>query len=1506
MSGPAATATGPQQPLPMATAGTTLTRASSSSGRRPSTSSEEPCPDGEKPQQIISNSTADILTKINSTPSPDLDVVAAGRLKAQHSFNPLRRWRSIPPVPSAPSTSLEANASVFSQITFTWISPFMHVGFLRPLTQPDIPLVPPFRESATLSTRLQESFDRRLSKGEKQPLLWALNETFFREFWLSGVSRLCADIFLVMTPFTLKYLIQFATNAYVAQHTPEAKVPPVGHGVGMAVGIAVMQGIASVAMGQFVYRGMMSGGQMRAALIGMIFKKSLRISARATARGGMSLGESEGNDENQKKKKKKANQDTLSPAEGWTNGHITNLMSIDTYHIDSVCAWFHLIWTCPITIILTLTILLINISYSALAGFALLILSVPTLGKVMRVLTARRRLMNKITDKRVGLTQEILLGVCFVKYYAWEESFLAQLKKLRSEEIKSVQFLLGVRAGVTAVGLSMPVFGAMLAFITYSLTGNTLNPANIFSSLALFNTLRLPLNFLPVVIGQIADAWVSVQRIETFLKAEEVQDNREMQDMSDGIAVRILDGEFTWEKSPENAPNSKGTAGASGVPLLKSEIKAAKKAAKEEKKAAKKGPGGSGGPGTLVEEDEKSSEPFKLQNINLAFQQDELVAVVGAVASGKTSLLAAIVGEMRQSHGVIRQASRLAYCPQYAWIQNASVRENIVFGRDFDPEWYQKVVYACALQPDLDMLPDGDATEIGERGITVSGGQKQRINIARAIYFDAGIVLMDDPLSAVDAHVGRHLFDEAICGLLKGKCRILATHQLHVLDRCDRVIWMDDGAVKAVGTYQELMEAEEGFRTLVGEYGREKEEAEGGEDEDKGRTRKDTSGSEDNINNDVDTPTTTTPSTTSADISRIPSRKNVPPAAAGPPGRPSKLMQTEERSTSSVGWKVYKAYILASGTFLSAPGIMLMLLLSQGANLMTTLWLSFWTSGKFGLSNGTYIGVFAGLGAAQSALMFAFAFWLTIAGTTSSKTLMAQAMERVLRAPMSFFDTTPIGRIINRFSKDVDVMDNNLTDAIRMYFFTLAMISSVCILVIAYFPYFAIALFPLIVLFFMAASYYRSSAREIKRHEAVLRSIVYAKFSEALTGISTIRAYGLQSRFTSELHTAIDAMDSAYFITFANHRWLSLRLDTIGNLLVFTTAILVVTSRFSVSPAISGVVLSCILQIAMMIQWMIRQLAEVENAMNATERVHYYGTELPSEAPLYTNATVHLRPTWPETGKIDFQSVSMRYRPSLPLVLNGIDLSIAGGERIGVVGRTGAGKSSMMSALFRLVELSSGKILIDGTDIHTLGLHDLRKKLAIIPQDPTLFRGTVRSNLDPFEEHTDAELWDALRKSYLVDDAPPPEIANGETTPTSVTQQQSITLSTPVLDAGENFSLGQRQLMALARALVRNSRIIICDEATSSVDQETDRKIQRTMREGFAGRTVLCIAHRLGTVLGYDRVVVMDRGKVVEMGGPKELWERGGVWRGMCEKGGVKEEDFEVKGGWVGEENALE
>lgn len=512
-------------------------------------------------------------------------------------------------------------------------------------------------------------------------------------------------------------------------------------------------------------------------------------------------------------------------------------------------------------------------------------------------------------------------------------------------------------------------------------------------------------------------------------------------------------------------------------------------------------------------------------------------------------------------------------------------------------------------------------------------------------------------------------------------------------------------------------------------------------------------------------------------------------------------------------------------------------------------------------------------------MMFLFSIAVSVYGTEAGKVMLHRAIYQVLRAPMSFFDTTPLGRITNRFSKDIDVMDNTLTDAIRMYFMTLAMIISVFILIISYYYYYAIALGPLFIVFMFSAAYYRASAREVKRHESVLRSSVFARFSEAVQGTPTIRAYGLQAQFSRSVRAAIDDMNSAYYLTFANQRWLSVRLDIIGILLVFTTGILVVTSRFSVDPSIAGLVLSYILTIVQMIQFTVRQLAEVENNMNATERIHHYGTMLDEEAPIHKNTPP---PSWPSRGEIAFNDVQMRYRPGLPLVLKGLSMHVAPGERIGVVGRTGAGKSSIMSTLFRLIELDAGSIVIDGVDIASIGLHDLRSKLAIIPQDPTLFKGTIRSNLDPFNEHADLDLWSALRQADLVAADAVMDDHSGR-----------IHLDSVVEEEGLNFSLGQRQLMALARALVRGSRIIVCDEATSSVDFETDQKIQKTILEGFRGRTLLCIAHRLKTIIGYDRICVMDQGKIAELDSPLRLWEReGGIFRGMCERSGIRREDF--------------
>ncbi|EQB43782.1 ABC transporter [Colletotrichum gloeosporioides Cg-14] len=1336
--------------------------------------------------------------------------------------NPLR-WGGVPPVPEERIVSREYKAGFFSKLTFQWMAPLMSTGYKRQLEPNDIWTVNPDRAADVMTDKLKAAFQKRVDKGDKYPLLWALHETYFFEFWLGGFLQLMSTIFQVMSPFTLRYLIQFANDAWDAANQGQPP-PPLEKSLGT---------------NHFIYRGMMIGGQSRAVLISAIFEKSMSLSGRAKA-GGLKEGAKPQSDDKGKKKEKNGKKgDAKGPAisgdgTGWGNGRIVNLMSVDTYRIDQACALFHLTWTAPISCVITLVVLCINLSYSALAGFALLVAGIPLLTRAIRSLFKRRKAINKTTDQRVSLTQEILQSVRFVKYFGWESAFLERLKEIRSREIHAIQILLAIRNAINAVSLSLPIFASMLSFITYAKTNNALNPAEVFSSLALFNGLRIPLNLLPLVLGQVVDAWSSLKRIQEFLLAEE-QEEEVVYKPEGENALEMHNGGFTWERTPTQ--ESEKTVGGKGGKKAPAQPAAAKKT---EEPVISSGDSTGDGASTLVEEER---EPFKLQDLNFEIKRDELVAVIGSVGSGKTSLLAALAGDMRKTSGEVVLGASRAFCPQYAWIQNASVRDNILFGKDMDKAWYQEVINACALRPDMAMLPNGDLTEIGERGITISGGQKQRLNIARAIYFDSDVVLMDDPLSAVDAHVGRHIFDNAILGLLKGKCRVLATHQLWVLNRCDRVIWMEGGKIQAIDTFDNLMRDHRGFQQLLETTAVEEKEG--------------------------DAPPTNLTEAPAAD-----KKKNKKGAA---------LMQQEERAVSSVPWKVYTDYIRASGSILNAPFLIFLLLLSQGANLMTSLWLSYWTSKKYPLSDAQYIGVYAGLGAVQALLMFIFSLLLSILGTNSSRVMLRQAVTRVLRAPMSFFDTTPLGRITNRFSRDVDVMDNNLTDAMRMYFFTLAMIISVFALIIAFFHYFAIALGPLFVFFILAASYYRASAREVKRFESVLRSTVFAKFGEGLSGVASIRAYGLKSHFIADLRKSIDEMNAAYYLTFSNQRWLSTRLDLIGNLLVFTVGILVVTSRFSVPPSIGGLVLSYILGIVQMIQFTVRQLAEVENGMNAVERIQYYGTQLEEEAPLHT---IEVRPSWPEKGEIIFDNVEMRYRANLPLVLSGLSIHVRGGERIGIVGRTGAGKSSIMSTLFRLVELSGGHITIDGVDISTIGLHDLRSRLAIIPQDPTLFRGTVRSNLDPFSEHTDLELWSALRQADLV-----PAGANlGD--PRSKDPSR-IHLDSVVEEDGLNFSLGQRQLMALARALVRGSRIIVCDEATSSVDMETDDKIQNTIATSFRGRTLLCIAHRLRTIIGYDRICVMDAGRIAELDTPLALWQcEGGIFRGMCDRSGIRLEDI--------------
>jgi len=760
----------------------------------------------------------------------------------------------------------------------------------------------------------------------------ALYDTLKVEFIVGGACQLAASCISVISPYLLRYLISFAARAYRAHHGI-GEAPPLGQGIGIVVGISLLQVSQNLATNHFIYRGMMNGGTARAVLMAVIFDKTMRISGRAKA-GGKGLealgvppsGIQPGSDEKKKWyktlfKKKAKGSAFAAPSKGkggvsgdgrgWGNGRIINLMSVDTYRVDQAFGMFHMLWCAPISIIVTLILLIVNLSYAALAGFALLILCMPLLARAIRGLFKRRMVINKITDQRVSLTQEILQAVRFVKFFGWETAFLDRIFALRKREIRSIQYLLGTRNAINAVSMSMPIFASMLAFITYSLSNHVLDPAPIFSSLALFNALRMPLNFLPLVLGQVIDALGSISRIQEFLTAEE-QDEDIAWNFESKDAITMSHADFVWERSPTQDPDKVHGKGPRTYKDIQKEKKAAKQAAKQATKDGATNDGGLDSASTLTE-----MEPFKLLDIDFSVGRHELIAVIGTVGSGKSSLLAALAGDMRRTAGNITLGASRAFCPQYAWIQNQTVKDNIAFGKEFRQDWYDSVVDACALRPDFEMLPNGDMTEIGERGITVSGGQKQRLNIARAIYFDADIILMDDPLSAVDAHVGRHIMDNAICGLLKNKCRILATHQLHVLNRCDRIIWMEDGRIEAIDTFDNLMANSEEFQKLMASTAPE-------EEEEKDKVN------EDEIEEEKKTQT-----------------KRSKKGAA--------LMTAEERAVAGVDWSVYGAYLRAAGGIWVAPLVLFLLILTQAANIATSLWLSFWTSNKFHFKEGDYV-----------------------------------------------------------------------------------------------------------------------------------------------------------------------------------------------------------------------------------------------------------------------------------------------------------------------------------------------------------------------------------------------------------------------------------------------------------------------------------------------------------------------------------------------------------------------
>ncbi|KAI0768063.1 P-loop containing nucleoside triphosphate hydrolase protein [Trametes elegans] len=1331
----------------------------------------------------------------------------------------------------------EVHAGWWSILTFGWITNLMALGYARPLEASDLYKLQDSRAAAVVADKITKSFEARqaaaaeynarLENGQISPglkgLWWslrgnraererrwrekdgkkrasltlALNDSIKWWFWTGGLMKLVADCAQVCSPLLVK------VRAHRAGRYED--VPPIGKGVGLSIGLFALQIMSSLCTHHFFYRAASTGVLLRGGLITAIYDRSLRLSSRARA--------------------------TL------TNGKLVNHISTDVSRIDFCCSFLQLAITAPVQMIICLIILLVNLGPSALAGYAFFILATPIQTMTMKHFIKLRGKSMLWTDKRAKLLQELLGGMKIIKYFAWEVPYLKRIEELRGKEMSYIRSLLIIRSANNAVAISLPALASVLAFVVYSATGHTLDAANIFSSLTLFNLLRMPLMFLPLSLGAMADSHNAVQRLYGVFEAETLSETK-IQDVDMKHAIEVVNGEFVWDGPPPDAVASKGKKGMFGK----------KKPSKKDVAAQETDP-------------EKTQEStFRLHDVNLAIPEGQLAAIVGPVGCGKSSLLEGLIGEMRRTGGTVRFKGSVAYCPQSAWIQNATVRDNIIFGRPFDEDRYWKAVHDACLEADLDLLPNGDMTEVGERGISLSGGQKQRINICRAIYVGADIQIFDDPFSALDAHVGKNVFNNVFLGAAADKTRILVTHALHFLPQVDYIYTMVDGRVAEHGTYADLMAADGDFARFVREFGNKEHEEEEQAEEDAVEE---------------------TPEPSDQEVEKTKKRQ-----------QGQTLMQVEERNTGAVSKQVYMEYIRAGKGFLVIPALVLSVALLQGAQVMSSYWLVYWQEMKWPYGSGFYMGIYAGLGVAQALTFFMMGSTFAILTYFSSKQLHRAAIFRVMHAPMSFFETTPLGRIMNRFSKDVDTIDNTLGDAMRMFVATLANILGAIILIAIVLPWFLIAVAAVSVAYIWAAMFYRASARELKRLDALLRSSLYSHFSESLSGLATIRAYGESERFLDENRKRVDIENRAYWLTVTNQRWLGIRLDLMGILLTFVVAMLTVGTRFSISPSQTGVVLSYIISVQQAFGWLVRQSAEVENDFNSVERVVHYVRELEQEPP---HLIANRKPpaSWPAEGRIEIKDVVLKYRPELPPVLKGLSMSVRPGEKIGIVGRTGAGKSSIMTALYRLVELSSGSIVIDGVDISSIGLKDLRDGLAIIPQDPLLFSGTLRSNLDPFGAHDDARLWDALKRAYLVEDRKHSLDRTEEEGSRSPVNRFS--LDSPIEDEGSNLSIGQRSLVSLARALVKDSKILILDEATASVDYETDRKIQDTIATEFADRTILCIAHRLRTIIGYDRICVLDAGQIAEFDTPAHLYEQeSGIFRSMCDRSSISLSDIKL------------
>uniref|UniRef100_A0A8C3M2P1 Canalicular multispecific organic anion transporter 2 n=1 Tax=Chrysolophus pictus TaxID=9089 RepID=A0A8C3M2P1_CHRPC len=1063
---------------------------------------------------------------------------------------------------------------------------------------------------------------------------------------------------------------------------------------------------------------------------------------------------------------------TNSAKRSSTVGEIVNLMSVDAQRFMDLVAFLNMLWSAPLQTCLALYFLWRALGPSVLAGVAVMVLLIPFNSAVAIKTRAYQVEQMRYKDSRIKLMNEILGGIKVLKLYAWEPSFSEKVLEIRKNELRVLKKSAYLNSLSNFAWISSPFLVALTTFAVYVLVDekNTLDAEKAFVSLSLFNILKFPLTMLPQVISNIAQTSVSLKRIQQFLSHDELDPNCvERKVIAPGYAISVKNATFSWGK----------------------ELKPS------------------------------------LKDINLLVPSGALVAVVGHVGCGKSSLVSALLGEMEKLEGEVAVKGSVAYVPQQAWIQNATLKDNILFGQAPNEQKYQNTLEACALKTDLEVLPGGDHTEIGEKGINLSGGQRQRVSLARAVFSSSDIYLLDDPLSAVDSHVAKHIFDQVIGpdGVLKGKTRILVTHGIGFLPQVDHIVVLTDGKISEMGSYQELLKQNKAFAEFLRNYALD-ENIE--EDEL-------TMMEEEEVLLAEDTLTLLDPSAKDFYFLSV--------------WTPDAVSCTDQLwcVILQVKLTVFWQYMKAVSPVLSLI-ICFLYCCQNAAAIGANVWLSDWTNEP--VINGTQhntsmrIGVYAALGLLQGFIVFVSSFTLAMGGINAARKLHMALLENKFHTPQSFYDTTPTGRIINRFSKDIFVIDEVIPPTILMFLGTFFNSLSTIIVIIASTPLFTVVIIPLAVLYFFVQRFYVATSRQLKRLESVSRSPIYSHFSETISGTSIIRAYQREESFIAISDQKVDENQKSYYPSIMSNRWLGIRVEFVGNCIVLFAALFAVIGKSSLNAGLVGLSVSYALQVTLALNWMVRTTSDLETNIVAVERIKEY-SETETEVSYWN--PVH-------TGDQELR--------------NGRSEESCG---IGIVGRTGAGKSSMTLCLFRILEAVKGEIRIDGVRISEIGLHDLRSRLTIIPQDPVLFSGTLRMNLDPFNKYSDEEVWKALELSHLK---------------RFVSSQPSM-LEFECSEGGENLSVGQRQLVCLARALLRKTRVLILDEATAAIDLETDDLIQMTIRTQFEDCTVLTIAHRLNTIMDYTRILVLDNGTIAEFDTPTNLIASKGIFYGMAKDAGL-------------------